>query len=197
MAYVQNQSEEDQLKANQGPQSPTSGGVQTTAPSGVGSAGTTGGPSQTSQPGAGGSFASLTNYVNANQGNATPIAQQVTNQANQQFQTLQGQNQEALQGIQGQVAGGYTKNDPNLLAAEAADPTKFASDQNNIASFQKLLNDVYKGPQSAEGTAGFQKQQAATTNAIQQGQNLQSTEAGNKQLLGNIEHRPSASVTGL
>lgn len=227
MAYVQQQNEEDQ-KNNpaQGPISPAGGGVHTSATSGIGNASMGSGTGGQTQPQAGGQFASLTNYVQANQGNAAPIANNITNQANSQLTSLQGQNQQALQGIQGQVDQGYTKYDPTLLAQENADPVSFTGGssgalkanpimapgssfggalttsaptdgQSNISSFQKQLNDQYNGPSSAASTNSFQNQQATVNNAIAKGQQLQGTEAGNQQLIGQSEKVTSPSTTGL
>src|ERR1700690_437612 len=122
MAFVSNMSdEEEQKNQSQGPVAP--GGASNTvklAPTGgIGSAG--GSPSAGgASPNSGGGFASLNQYVNANQGQAQPLANQITGGIQNQYNTLQGQNQQTLQGIQGQVDTGYTKQNQDILAQEAA-----------------------------------------------------------------------------
>lgn len=195
MAFVANNDDEQN---NQG-LSPTSGSAVHLSPSsGVGTS-TPGGSSAapTAAQGAGGQFATLNTYLNANQGQAQPIANKITGQANQEYNSLNQGNQGVLQNLQGQVASGYTPNDPNLVAQEAASPVAFASDSKNVANFQKLLNDQYSGPTSAEGDTGYQKQQADINTAIAQGQSNTQTETGRQNLVQQNSAVPTKGVGAL
>ncbi len=199
MPFVPNMQDEENQPNAQGAVAPAGGGAVHLAPSsGVGAAGPAG-ASATPAGGAGGSFATLDKYLSANQGQAEPLAGQITNQIGQQYSGLDKANQGVLTNIQGQVtnAPGYTASDPNVLAQEAANPVSFAGDNNNVASFQKQLTDSYGGPSSAESDSGYQKQQAAVNNAIAQGQAQTTTEAGRKQLLSQNEATPTTGVTAL
>ena len=200
MAYVANEQENQQNQQGTGAVSPSApGGVQLSPNSGIGGAGTAaaGTNPTAAAPNAGGSFGNISQYVAANQGQAQNLANTVTNPINQQYQTLQGQNTSVLGGIQNNVNAGYTAQDQNLLAQEAANPVSFANNSSNVSSFQKQLNDQYTGPQSAEADTGFQNQQAAVNNAISTGQTETQTPAGQSQLLQNVEQNPNQSVTSL
>jgi len=199
MAYVQNMEDENQ-QANpaQGPVSPAGGGqtVHLAPSSGIGSPGASG-TAPAPAKGAGGQFATLQNYVDANQGQAAPLANQITGGIQNQYNNLQGQNQSTLSGIGSDVNSGYTPQDTGVLSAEVANPVSFAANPPNVSSFQKQLNDQYTGPASAEGDSRYQTQLAKVNNAISTGQNLTGTEAGRQQLLAQNEAAPSTSVTGL
>ena len=201
MPFVANdQSEDDQKQPNaQGPVSPTGGGAVHLAPtSGVGSA-APGGTSGAAPKPAGGQFATLNQYIDANQGQAAPLANKITGQIGQQYGALDQANQGTLQNIQGQVtnAPGYTKSDNALIAQESAAPVSFAGDSGNVANFQKQLTDTYGGPNSAESTQGYQTQQAAVNNAISNGQSQTSTDAGRQQLVAQNSAAPTTGVTAL
>src|SRR4029077_817958 len=151
------------------------------------------------QPGAGGGFATLDKYLTANQSQAQPLANKLTQGVSQQYSNLSGQNASTLGNIGQQVANspGYTAPNQGALAAEAANPVSFASDQGNVKQFQGLLTNAYGGPASAEATPEYTKQQNAINTAITQGKQQTSTEAGRNQLLEQNEAAPSAAVTGL
>ncbi len=201
MAYVSNNQEEDEQNngqsSAQGPVAPAGGNAVHLAPSsGVGS---TGAPGASGAPaaGSGGSFATLDKYVGANQGQAEGLANNITKGIGDQYNTLNTGNQSTLSGLQGSVNSAYTPQDTGVLSAEAADPVSFASNPTNISSFQKQLTDQYTGPTSAEGDAGYQKQQSAINNAIQQGNASTQTEAGRAGLLHDTEKVPTTGVTAL
>lgn len=197
MAFVSNMDNDEQKNPAQGAVPPSGGaGVQLAPSGGVGS---TGASPQPGQPGAGGQFATLDKYLNANQGQAEPLANKITQGIGQQYNALDTQNNATISGINKQVqnAPGYTASNPDVLAQEAANPVAFAGDQGNIKQFQGLLNNSYGGPLTAESTADYTKQQNAVNNAISQGKQQTTTEAGRKQLLEQNEAAPSTSVTGL
>lgn len=146
---------------------------------------------------AGGQFATLQSYLTANQGQAAPLANKITSGIQGQYNALQGQNASTLSGIQGQVAQGYTPENQDILSQEAANPVSFASNPGNVQSFQKQLSNQYTGPQSAESSADYQKQQGAINNAIATGTAQTGSAAGREQLLQQTERRPTTGVTAL
>jgi hypothetical protein len=198
MPFVSNMPDEEQKNQSQGQVAPggASNTVQTQPGAGVGSTGAPGAMGSSNSQ-TGGGFASLNQYVNANQGQAEPLANKITSGINQQYNTLAGQNQSTLQGLQGSVDQGYTKQNQDILAQESANPVSFASNPSNIQSFQAQANDKYTGPASAEGSGAFQTQLGNVNNAISEGQAATQTEAGRKQLLAQNEATPNAGVTGL
>lgn len=212
MAFVSNdQSPEEEEKTNQpnggqGPISPTGGGGGAVhlAPSSsvptVGGGGTAGATGAASGPAsAGGSFASLDKYLSANQGQAAPIAGQLTSSIGKQYNDLDTANNAAISNINSQVtnAPGYTASNPDVLAQEAANPVSFSNDQGNVKNFQNLLTNSYGGPASAESTSDFTGQQTAVNNAIAAGQAATTTEAGRENLLSQNEATPTTGVTAL
>lgn len=199
MAYVPNMQDEEQQKTpSQGAVPPAGGaGVQLAPSSGVGSVGGTGTPAP-GQPPTGGQFATLDKYVSANQGQAQPLANKVTQGIGQEYNNLQGQNTSTVNDINSQVNAGKAPSNANaIIAQEAANPVSFANDKGNVGQFQGLLNASYAGPASAESTSGFTKQQNDINNAINTGKNSTTTESGREQLLSKNEAAPSTSVTGL
>ena len=203
MAYVSNsQDDEEPKNPAQGAVPPAGGAggasVQLAPSSGIGSAGGASAPSQPGQPAAGGSFATLDKYISANQGQAEPLANKITSDIGNQYNTLQGQNTSTLNDINNQVKSASTPSNANdIIAQEAANPVSFANDKGNVGQFQSLLNASYGGPASAESTPGFTTQQNAVNNAIATGQQQTGSEAGRAQLLSQHEAAPSTSVTGL
>lgn len=207
MVMVSNMDNEEEKQNQQNPSaSPIApsggGGAVRLAPSSAvapvgGNASNTPGAAPT--PGAGGQFASLNQYVTANQGQAQPLADKLSEGINKEYSNLDTANNTAIAGINNQVtnAPGYTPNNPDVLAKEAANPVSFAGDQGNVKQFQSLLNNSYGGPLTAEGTSDYQKQQAAVNNAIAAGQQQTTTEAGRKQLLAQNEATPTSGVTSL
>lgn len=212
MAYVSNMDNEEQKTdsniAPQGGISPTgnSGGAVRLSPASsvptVGGGGTSGGGTPGTAPTpntAGGSFASLNKYIDANQGQAAPLTGQLTSSVNKEYNNLDAQNNATISNINNQVANapGYTPNNPDVLAQEAANPVSFANDKGNVKQFQSLLNNTYGGPVSAESTSDFANQQTAINNAIATGTANTTTEAGRKNLLSQNEATPTTGVTAL
>jgi hypothetical protein len=209
MPFVSNMPDEEQKTdptlAPQGPVAPVGGGTgavrlspSASVPS-AGGGGTSGAPGSSPTPAAGGQFASLNQYLTANQGQAAPLAGKLTPGINQEYQNLDTANNAAISSINNQVtnAPGYTPSNPGVLSAEAANPASFTSSPNNVASFQSLLNNTYGGPVSAESTSDYANQQNAINTAISQGQSQTGTEAGREQLLSQNEAAPTTGVTAL
>jgi len=208
MAFVSNAPEEEKQDqpGQQGPVAPVggSGAVHLAPSSGLSSTGGGGTSGATPTAGgaapAGGQFASLNQYIGANQGQATPLAGKLTDQIGQQYNTLSGQNDTTLSGINSQISSSSVPNQDTInstIAKESASPTSFASDPNNVKSFQGLLNASYSGPASAEGTTSFTDQQTALNNAIAAGNANTTTAAGRENLLSQNEATPTTGVTAL
>ncbi len=206
MAFVQTSGNEDEQKKNQNGQVDPSGSgaaVQLAPSSGIGEGGgaNTGSPpgrlATRRNPAGGGSFATLDKYINANQGQAAPLAGKITSGINDQYNTLNQGNSSTIQGLNQSVGSAYTPKNQSLLDQEAANPVGFADDANNVSAFQKQLNNQYTGPTSAESAAEYQKQQSQINNAIAQGNASTQTEAGRKGLLNSVEKSPTAGVTAL
>src|ERR1019366_8183869 len=214
MAYVSNMSDEEQKTdpdaTPPGSVAPTGGGggavrlSPQSAVSPVGGSGTNSGtPGSAPTPAsAGGSFASLDKYLGANQGQAQPLANQVSAGVGQQYGNLDAQNNAAISSINNQVtnAPGYTASSPTTaatMASEAANPVSFSGDQGNVKQFQSLLNNSYGGPASAEGTTDYTTQQGNINSAIAAGNAATTTEAGRENLLSQNEAAPTTGVTAL
>lgn len=207
-AQTNEEEKQDQPSSSQGPIAPVggSGAVRLSPTGGVPAAGGSGTSSSTTganppaPQGAGGQFASLNQYLTANQGQAAPIAGKLTSSINDQYNTLNNQNTATLGGINNQVAAGSapTQDQTNAtIAQESANPVSFASNPGNVTSFQNLLNASYGGPASAEGTTDYTNQQNAINSAISAGQNAVGTEAGREGLLSQNEATPTTGVTAL
>lgn len=204
MPFVSNMNEDDEKQngpqgSQGGPVSPSGGGAVRLAPSaGVQSGGGGAAGAGASPASAGGQFASLNQYLKANQGQAEPLANKITSGIGQQYNTLSEGNASTLKGIGDQVSSNAVPtNYQDTLTQEAANPVSFASNASNVPSFQKLLGATYSGPTSAESTDQYQKQQAAVNNAIAQGQASTQTEAGRENLLKQNEKTPTTGVTAL
>lgn len=197
MAFVANDLTDDEEKQNnpsQGQVSPQGGGGVRLAPSpGLvsGSGGGGGGSGKSSTPGAGGQFASLGQYVDAN----TPKAEDLTNQVlapiNAQADQSRKDVAQTLTDTQNQIKAGYTPQNQGLLDQANQDIVSFANDPNNVKSFQAQSNDKYTGPTSAESTAGYQKTFSDLTGKFASLKPLTQTTAGQETLLKNIETHPS------
>lgn len=193
-----NPEEEEQKKqvAPQGGATPGgSGGSVRLAPgaSAMGGGASSGGPAKT-----GGQFASLNQYLTANQGKAEPLAGKITADVGKQYQGLEAAGQQALQQIGSKVSANTgAENAQQTLAEQAANPVSFASDPGKVKSFQNLLTASYGGPQSAESTAEYAKQQADINKTIAEGQKSVQSEAGRQNLLAKTANRPTSGVTAL
>lgn len=198
MAYVPFQ-EEDQSKkdvsANPeiGSSSalPTTGGGGGAAPSSI--AGNPG--AAPSQPGKQG-FANLNQYLTANKDQAPAVANTLASNLNNQYTGLQGSIDTAANQAGEAIKGGSTAYDQNLVNSAVADPSKFVSDPNNLAAWQKQYAAQYTGPTSFETSAGY-GQAADAANKAGQTYQLGQTGGGYSQLLNQIEKNSTAGKTAL
>lgn len=196
MPFVNNMNEEEEKKqGGVSPEGPGGGAVRLAPDAGVESgAGSTG----KSPDAAGGQFASLNKYLDANVGRAEPLAGKLTSEIGKQYQGLDTAGQQALSKIGGQVSAAPSYADANKTITEAtADPVSFTSDPNRTASFQNLLRASYTGPMSAEGTNEYAGQQEAINQAIAKGQNTVQTEAGRSNLIKDVSAKPTTGVAAL
>lgn len=201
MPFVNNMNdEEEQKKGAPNGVSPegSGGGSVRLAPdagveAGAGSTGTGGRPDS-----AGGQFASLNKYLDANTGRAEPLAGKLTAKIGEQYQGLDAAGQQAISKIGGQVSASKSYADANKTISEAtADPVSFTTNPNRTAGFQDLLRASYTGPLSAESTNEFAGQQTAINDAIAKGQNTVQTEAGRSTLIKEASAKPTTGVAAL
>lgn len=133
-------------------------------------------------------YTDVGSYLNANQGGAQNMGNQVaSNLTNRYNQTKSGVQQSANDLIN-QVNQGYTKENADVVKAAAANPNAVAGNQDQLSAFQGQLNDTYSGP-NTWGDYGTQKGNIASA---QQYGNLNKTPGGTNVLAQELEG-PTAS----
>lgn len=163
MAYAVDPTQDQQ---NQQAQTPgTQAPVATSAAPGSGPGGAktpTGAPTQaqSAQP-----FTNLQQYLTANAPQIQQQANTISTGLTNQYGQVQGDINKGASDFGQQVAAGYTPQNDQVVQQAAADPTKFASDPNNVTAFQSQLNDQYTGTANFEGTAGYAPLNSEVTNA--------------------------------
>lgn len=189
----------------QNQQAPT--GQTTNAPAGnpppvsSGSAGTaTGGGgakgSITASPIQFGSSASkLGDYLSANAPQITNQANAVAGKFNDQYSQLNQGIQNAANQFNQQVQGGYAAPDQNIVNQAVSNPTQFTATPENIAKFQAQYNNQYTGPQNFEGSTPYSDIQGQVSNAVNQGNLLQSQAGLASYLQGQSKNPTKASST--
>lgn len=134
--------------------------------------------SSTASPTQFGSSASkLGDYLSANAPQIDQQAGTIAENLNTQYGNLNKGITDAAGQFQGQIQGGYAANNPNAVNQAMADPTKFASNAQNIKDFQGQYNNAYTGPANFEGTGGYSDIQGKVGEAVKQG-NLLGNQAG-------------------
>lgn len=164
MAYVAN----DPYQQNQQGGSPAIQPPVTTS-SAPGS-GTTGGQSaQPNNQSSGQPFTNLSAYLSANQPQIEQMATGIASDLGNQYGQIQGNVQSGVQGFNEQVSQGYTPYNAELIEQATDDPRQFVQTPENVAAFQKQLNNQYTGPGSFEQTSQYgdinQKVNEATNTA--------------------------------
>lgn len=141
---------------------------QTTESGGSAGAGTVGGgaPSQGTPTQFGSNASKLSDYLAANADQTQTMGNQIAGNLTSQFGQVQGDVDKAGTDFGSQVSASYTPSNPGVVSAAAADPTKFASDPNNVAAFQGQLNDKYTGPANMESTPAYASIQKEVQGAV-------------------------------
>lgn len=141
-------------------------------------------------------FQNLGAYLSANAPQTAKMGQNIATG----LQNTATQTQGAIDQAQGQfnnaVKQGSTSLDQNLLNQATSDPTKFASDSNNVKTIQGYLNSSYKGPTDFSQSNGYGNLASSVQNAVQQGQNANAP-GGLQQLVSSQEKAPTAGIQNL
>ena len=185
---------------NQGDNSGT--GVQTAGSpsivSGAGgtvSGGSTGGAG-TSGPAAapGGHFASFADYVKSNVPQAQQLAGQLTTQAQQGIQNAQNAVNTTSNAFNQQVTAGTPTFDQTMLSNAASNPAQFASNPDNVTSFQNTLNATYGGPTSYETSSVYNPN---TLSDLQTAKTLSAAPTDYSSIMYNTETNPTPGKVSL
>jgi len=144
----------------------------------------------------GSSASKLGDYLSANAPQITQQADTLSGNLNTQYGNLNQGITDAANQFQQQVQGGYNANNPDVVTQAMADPTKFASDPNNVAAFQGQYNNAYTGPTNFEGTQGYSDLQNQVGQAVQQG-NLLGTQSGLQSYLQGQGKNPTQAMSTL
>jgi hypothetical protein len=131
-------------------------------------------------------FQNISAYLEANAPQSAALAGQVANSVSAPITQAQNDIGTSSQNFVNSVNAGYTPQDSNVVTSAASDPTKFASDPNNIAAFQKQLNDTYAGPLDFTALPDYSNLQTEVANAQARGTSAQ-TPTGIGTLLQDIE----------
>lgn len=144
----------------------------------------------------GSSASKLGDYLTANAPQIGQQADKVAGQLNQSFADTNKAVSDSASAFNQQVQGGYKAANKDVVDQAAADPTKFAQDQNNLTAFRDQFNNAYTGPQTYESTGGYGdtlgKVQKATTQA-----NLLKSEGGLQSYLQGQAKNPAQSLSTL
>lgn len=133
-------------------------------------------------------YTDVGSYLDANQSGSQQLGNQVASNLTNQYNTTKSGIDNSANSLINQVNQGYTKGNDQLIQSVASDPTKAASDPNQVAQFQSQLNDTYTGPQN---WADYGTQQGNVANA-QSNANLVNTPGGLNVLTSQVE-QPGAS----
>ena len=185
------------------PQGQTTNNPQNVPPQGTGGSVGAGaaGPKAGTAPNAGtstqfGSSASkLGDYLSANAPQITNQANNIAGQLGNQYQTVNQDITNAANQFNQQVQGGYTAQNKDLVNQAVGDTTNFAKDQNNVANFQKQLNDQYTGPQNYQNTDQYGNIQNEVNQAVQNSALLKTAPGLQQYFAQNQKNPTQASAT--
>lgn len=119
-------------------------------------------------------YTDVGSYLNANQGGAQKMGDQVASNLTNQYNTTKSGIDTSANDLINSVNQGYTKENTDLIKQAAADPNAYANNKDQLAAFQGQLNDSYSGPNS---WGDYGTQQGNVANAQQYG-NLATTPGG-------------------
>lgn len=194
MAYVDQPGQTEQDKLNQQSplnQPPTTGTAIGTAAAGDKT------PNQPSSSVAPAPFTNLGSYLQVNAPQIQGMAEKVSGQLGQTYDTAKGAVDTGSQAIQNQIAAGYAAPNPELVEQAAANPTEFASTPENVAAFQAQYGNQYTGPASAEVTPDYTTTQGAVQKAVNDAANLGNYGGLQSYLTTNLETNPTQAMSAL
>lgn len=195
---------EDENGAPQGPISLSQGAGGATGGSASGSAGgssaapgisASGGSSSQnlSNPQKGGTssgrFVNIQNYLNANKGyneQGGGLAGQITNDISKQAQGVQDKFSQDKQNFQQQAEAGRNQYNEGLVNQAVQDPNAFVGNQQNMQNWQKMQSGQYAGPQQFQGGQQYQQQAQDIGNLA----NMAQSESGRSQVLKQLYGTP-------
>lgn len=163
MAFVSSSSPDQAQDPNQQGQNPLSQQApMTSAPNaGAGKAAVTPSSSAPTQP-----FTNLSSYLSANDPQIKQMGSDVAGNLTAQYGQIQNDINQAGQNFQGQVAAGYTPNQPDVISAFTANPSDVAADPTKAAAFKGMYGDTYTGPANFETSPEY----GQLSERVQQGQ---------------------------
>lgn len=144
----------------------------------------------------GSSASKLGDYLSANAPQIGQQADTLSGNLNTQYGKLSGDISNAANQFGQQVKGGYAAPDQGVVGQAIADPTKFASDPNNVKAFQAQYNNAYTGPANFEGTGGYADIQNQVGDAVQKG-SLLGTQSGLQSYLQGQGNNPTQAMSTL
>lgn len=144
----------------------------------------------------GSSASKLGDYLSANAPQIQGQADTLAGNLNTQYGNINQGITDAANQFQQSVQGGYAASNPDAVNQAVADPTKYASDPNNVAAFQGQYNDTYTGPTNFEGTPGYSDIQNQVGQAVTQG-NLLGSQAGLQSYLQGQGTNPTSAMSTL
>src|SRR5260221_2745135 len=181
--YIENPDEE-QLKS-QSSSSPSVGAGGGGVAIGTGGTSTGGNPStispiQTNPTNQ--SFATVQDYLKANQPQGEEFGQQFVSTVGQGVGQAKSAIDISSQNAQNEVAAGTVNANPGLISEALKTPALIANDAGKLAEFQKEYNAQYSGPSSFESSDQYAPAASAVNAATQTGTELGST-GGREQIL--------------
>ena len=194
MAYVDQPGQTEQDKLNQ--QSPLN--QPPTTGTAIGSAGAGDKtPNQPSSSVAPAPFTNLGSYLQVNAPQLQGMAEKVSGQLGQTYDTAKGAVDTGAQAIQNQITGGYAAPNQAIVEQAAANPAEFASTPENVAAFQAQYGNKYTGPASAEVTPDYTTTQGTVQKAVNDAANLGNYGGLQSYLTTNLETNPTQAMSAL
>lgn len=194
MAYVDQPGQTEQDKLNQ--QSPLNQPPTTGAAVGTAGAGDKT-PNQPSSSVAPAPFTNLGSYLQVNAPQIQGMAEKVSGQLGQTYETAKGAVDTGAQAIQNQITSGYAAPNQALVEQAAANPTQFAATPENVAAFQAQYGNQYTGPASAEVTPDYTTTQGAVQKAVNEAATLGNYGGLQSYLTKNLETNPTQAMSAL
>lgn len=148
------------------PQIPTlqgSSGPTASATSGTGS-------TNTAAPGAAPSapWQNISSYLNANAGQAGNVADTIAGNLQSQYNTANQGIQQAQQDFGQQIEGARVPLNNDIATRASQTPGQFVQNPNDVASFQKMFNASYAGPQDFSHSQNYSDLQSKVLGAQKQ-----------------------------
>ena len=154
-------------------------------------------PNQPSSSVAPAPFTNLGSYLAVNAPQIQGMAEKVSGQLGQTYETAKGAVDTGAQAIQNQIAGGYAAPNQALVEQAAANPTEFAATPENVAAFQAQYGNKYTGPATAEVTPDYTTTQGAVQKAVNDAANLGNYGGLQSYLTTNLGTNPTQAISAL